>query len=160
MSEPVAKLVPVNDPVQTDLYEVRRTIYPRAVHGWFANWRWSLVFLTQAVFYGLPWLTINGRQAVLFDLGSRKFYVFGHVFWPQDFIFLTALQDQIYEETALSTGAVDYVEKSRSFGILLARISLIRGAGKLPGSGESEDERHAAGFRLIAPIGVRARDAV
>lgn len=56
-------------------------------------------------------------------------------------IFLTALQDQIYEETALSTGAVDYVEKSRSFGILLARISLIRGAGKLPGSGESEDER-------------------
>ncbi len=26
--------------------------------------------------------------------------------------------------------------------------------------GESEDERHAAGFRLIAPIGVRARDVV
>lgn len=26
--------------------------------------------------------------------------------------------------------------------------------------GESEDERHEAGFRLIAPIGVRARDAV
>ena len=25
--------------------------------------------------------------------------------------------------------------------------------------GESEDERHAAGFRLIAPIGVRARSA-
>ena len=26
--------------------------------------------------------------------------------------------------------------------------------------GESEDERHAAGYRLIAPIGVRARSAV
>lgn len=26
--------------------------------------------------------------------------------------------------------------------------------------GESEDERHEAGYRLIAPIGVRARDAV
>lgn len=26
--------------------------------------------------------------------------------------------------------------------------------------GESEDQRHQAGFRLIAPIGVRARDAV
>jgi WhiB family transcriptional regulator, redox-sensing transcriptional regulator len=26
--------------------------------------------------------------------------------------------------------------------------------------GESEDERHAAGFRLIAPIGVRARNVV
>ena len=55
------------------LYEVRKTIHPRAVHGWFAAWRWALVFLTQAVFYGLPWLTWNGRQAVLFDLGARKF---------------------------------------------------------------------------------------
>ena len=26
--------------------------------------------------------------------------------------------------------------------------------------GESEDERHAAGFRLIAPIGVRARNVI
>lgn len=26
--------------------------------------------------------------------------------------------------------------------------------------GESEDQRHTAGYRLIAPIGVRARDAV
>ena len=26
--------------------------------------------------------------------------------------------------------------------------------------GESEDERHAAGYRLIAPIGVRARNVV
>lgn len=59
-------------------------------------------------------------------------------------IFLTALQDQIYEETALSTGAVDYVEKSRSFGILLARISLIRGAGKLSGGGEGDEEGEPA----------------
>ena len=55
-------------------------------------------------------------------------------------IFLTALQDQIYEETALSTGAVDYVEKSRSFGILLARINLIRGSGKLPGTNADGDD--------------------
>ena len=55
-------------------------------------------------------------------------------------IFLTALQDQIYEETALSTGAVDYVEKSRSFGILLARINLIRGTGKAPGSSAEGDD--------------------
>src|SRR5690606_9807478 len=33
----------------------------------------------------------NGRQAVLFDLAARKFYIFGYVFWPQDFIYLTAL---------------------------------------------------------------------
>jgi cytochrome c oxidase accessory protein FixG len=73
------------------LYEIRKRIHPRAVHGLFAGWRWALVFATQAIFYGLPWLTWNDRQAVLFDLAARKFYIFGAVFWPQDVIYLTAL---------------------------------------------------------------------
>ncbi len=63
----------------------------RAVHGWFAQWRWALVFATQLIFYGLPWLTWNGRQAVLFEITARKFYIFGLVLWPQDVIYLTAL---------------------------------------------------------------------
>jgi cytochrome c oxidase accessory protein FixG len=79
------------DEVEQALYEVRRKIYPRAVHGWFARWRWSLIWLTQIVFYGTPWLVWNDRQAVLFDLGARKFYILGLVLWPQDFIYLTAL---------------------------------------------------------------------
>ncbi len=74
---------------EEEVYEVRRKIYPRAVHGWFAGWRVFFVVLTQVIFYGLPWLQWNGRQAVLFDLASRKFYIFGLVFWPQDFIYLT-----------------------------------------------------------------------
>jgi cytochrome c oxidase accessory protein FixG len=74
-----------------DLYEVRKKIYPRAVTGAFARWRWAAVFITQLVFYGAPWLTWNGRQAVLFDLAARKFYIFGLVFWPQDFIYLAVL---------------------------------------------------------------------
>jgi cytochrome c oxidase accessory protein FixG len=78
-------------PVEEPLYEVRREIYPRAVSGWFAGWRVALVVATQLVFYGAPWLQWNGRQAVLFDLGARKFYVFGLVLWPQDFIYLTLL---------------------------------------------------------------------
>ena len=73
------------------LYEIRKKIYPRAVHGAFARWRWGLVFLTQSIFYLLPWLSWNGRQAVLFDLGARKFYIFGWVFWPQDVIYLAVL---------------------------------------------------------------------
>ena len=77
--------------VEQSLYEVRKKIYPRAVSGVFAGWRWGLVWLTQVIFYGLPWMTWNNRQAVLFDLGARKFYIFGLVFWPQDFIYLTAL---------------------------------------------------------------------
>ena len=66
-------------------------IYPRSVQGVFAQWRWLMVFTTQAVFYGLPWLEWGQRQAVLFDLGARRFYIFGLVLYPQDFIYLTAL---------------------------------------------------------------------
>src|SRR5690348_8614514 len=91
MSRQQARLIPVTAPVEVDLYEVRRTIHPRTVHGWFASWRVALVVLTQLVFYGLAWVPWNGRQAVLFDLAARKFYIFGLVLWPQDFIFLTSL---------------------------------------------------------------------
>ncbi len=73
------------------LYQKQRKIYARAVSGWFAGWRWVLVWITQLVFYGLPWLEWNGRQAVLFDLGARRFYIFGLVLYPQDFIYLTGL---------------------------------------------------------------------
>jgi len=73
------------------LYQKQKKIYARAVSGWFAGWRWALVWITQLVFYGLPWLEWNSRQAVLFDLGARRFYIFGLVLYPQDFIFLTGL---------------------------------------------------------------------
>nr|WP_142849896.1 response regulator transcription factor [Telmatospirillum sp. J64-1] len=51
-------------------------------------------------------------------------------------IFLTALTDQIYEEAALATGAVDFVEKSRSFSIVKRRIELIMSGLKTGGAGE------------------------
>ena len=73
------------------LLEVSRKIYPRAVTGVYARWRWAVVWLTQLVYYGLPWVRWNGREAVLFDLASRKFYLFGMVLYPQDFIYLTGL---------------------------------------------------------------------
>ena len=73
------------------LYEAQKKIYPRAVTGTFAKWRWVFVWLTQIVFYGLPWLPWGERQAVLFDLASRRFYIFGYVLYPQDFIYLTGL---------------------------------------------------------------------
>jgi cytochrome c oxidase accessory protein FixG len=82
---------PKDAPLEISLYEVSRKIYPRAVRGWFAAWRWTLVWATQLVFYGGAWLTWNDRQAVLFDIAHRKFYLFGLVFWPQDIIYLTVL---------------------------------------------------------------------
>jgi cytochrome c oxidase accessory protein FixG len=93
----VVKQLPTGQPpapkgdVEEALYAVRQKIYPRAVTGVFARWRVILVLFTQLVFYGGPWLTWGGRQAVLFDLVERKFYIFGLVLWPQDFIWLTGL---------------------------------------------------------------------
>jgi cytochrome c oxidase accessory protein FixG len=73
------------------LYADRQKIYPRAVFGLFSKWRWVLVWFTQLIFYGLPWLEWNARQGVLFDLEARRFYIFGLVLYPQDFIYLTGL---------------------------------------------------------------------
>ncbi|MFZ4482274.1 MAG: 4Fe-4S binding protein, partial [Rhodoferax sp.] len=73
------------------LYASHQKIYPRSVSGLFSRWRWGMVWLTQLIFYGLPWLEWGQRQAVLFDLGARRFYIFGLVLYPQDFIYLTGL---------------------------------------------------------------------
>src|SRR6476661_4835347 len=73
------------------MYAAREEIYAREVQGRYASLRWVCVWLTQILFYGLPWVSWNGRQAVLFDLLARKFYIFGIVLWPQDFIYLAAL---------------------------------------------------------------------
>ncbi|OGB20795.1 MAG: cytochrome c oxidase accessory protein CcoG [Burkholderiales bacterium RIFCSPLOWO2_02_FULL_57_36] len=73
------------------MYAAREEIYPREAKGRYATLRWVFVWLTQLIFYGLPWMSWNDRQAVLFDLAARKFYIFGIVLWPQDFIYLAVL---------------------------------------------------------------------
>jgi cytochrome c oxidase accessory protein FixG len=87
----VVKLHKRSDTEHDSLYEVRQKVYPRAVSGRFAAWRWALVWITQIIFYGMPWLPWNDRQAVLFDLAHRKFYVFSWVFWPQDVFYLAVI---------------------------------------------------------------------
>ena len=84
------------DVINASLIGISQKIYPRAVSGVFARWRWSMVWLTQAIYYGMPWLPwpLTGdiqRQAVLFDLAQRKFYIFGLLLHPQDFIYLSAI---------------------------------------------------------------------
>ncbi len=73
------------------LYEKPEKIYPRSVSGRYTRLRWATVWLTQLVFYGVPWLVWNGRQAVLFDLDVPRFFVFGLVLQPHDLVFLAAL---------------------------------------------------------------------
>ena len=87
----VAPAKPAAEQEVVSLYAAQKKIYPRSVHGRFNNWRIVFVVLTQLLFLGLPWLRWDGRQAVNFDLVERKFYLFGLIVWPQDFIYLAAL---------------------------------------------------------------------
>jgi cytochrome c oxidase accessory protein FixG len=73
------------------LFKAEPKVYPRTIKGFFQRWRWGFVWLTQIIFYGLCWLPWNGRQAVLFDLDARRFYLFDLVLWPQDTIYLAVL---------------------------------------------------------------------
>jgi cytochrome c oxidase accessory protein FixG len=93
VNDPVKKVIPiqVSDNELVSLYQSSKKIYPRSVTGRFTNWRWALVWLTQLVFYGLPWIQWGERQLVLFDLEARRFFIFGLVLYPQDFIYLTGL---------------------------------------------------------------------
>lgn len=74
-------------------------------------------------------------------------------------IFLTALDDQIYEEAALNSGAVDFVEKSRSFQIVRSRIELILEGlkGRGPGAGaDGDDAQLVIGELDLRPASRRA----
>jgi len=83
---------PARDTAQpTSYYEARRKIYPRETEGRFQRLRNLAVWALLGLYYVLPWVPWDGRQSVLFDLPARKFYVFGLVFWPQDFFYLTWL---------------------------------------------------------------------
>jgi cytochrome c oxidase accessory protein FixG len=73
------------------LYRKEPKIYPRKVKGRFARLRVISVWVLLGLYYLLPWITINGKQSVLFDLPARKFYIFGMTFWPQDFVYLALL---------------------------------------------------------------------
>jgi len=77
--------------VVLSLYRSEDKIYARRVSGFFNNWRWVMVWVTQLFFYGVPWLQWDGRQAMLFDLEGMRFYVFGLIFHPQDLIYLAFL---------------------------------------------------------------------
>jgi cytochrome c oxidase accessory protein FixG len=73
------------------LYEVRKKIHYRTVTGLFNHWRVFFVWFTQIAWFALPWLPWGDRQAVLFDLDARKFYIFDMVLWPQEFIWLAII---------------------------------------------------------------------
>ena len=91
MSTATKPVAAEGDEAMVSLYAAHKKVYPRSVTGLFAKWRWFFVFATQLFFYGVPWLQWGGRQAMLFDLETRRFYILGLVLYPQDVIYLAAI---------------------------------------------------------------------
>ncbi len=79
------------DAAPESFYVAHEKIYPREVKGRYATLRNLAVWVLLGIYYVFPWLSWDDRQAVLFDLPARKFYIFGLTFWPQDFFFMAWL---------------------------------------------------------------------
>jgi len=77
---------------ESDSYYVsERKVYPRDASGRFSRLRIAAMVWLLGMYYAFPWVSWQGRQAVLLDLPARKFLVFGWMFLPQDFLFLAVL---------------------------------------------------------------------
>jgi cytochrome c oxidase accessory protein FixG len=83
----------------------RRWVYSSLVKGFFYNRRVIVAYGLMALYLLAPWVTIGGKQAVLFDFAHRKFTFFGATFWATDTIFvlfaLTGLGLALFLFTAL-----------------------------------------------------------
>ena len=81
----------IDTPIEESYYAAHQKVYPREVSGTFSRSRITAAWVLLGLFYGLPWLRWEGRQAILFDLPARQFHLFGLTLWPQDFVFLAWL---------------------------------------------------------------------
>ena len=64
-------------------------IFTRSFTGRFRNFRLLGASFLALLFFGTSWINWNGHQAILWDLDSRQFHIFGTTFWPQDFMLLS-----------------------------------------------------------------------
>ncbi len=63
----------------------RKWVFAKKPHGRFYKWRTLLSWFYFIVFFGTPFIHINGRPLFLFNVTEAKFILFTKVFWPQDF---------------------------------------------------------------------------
>jgi len=83
-----------DEEIEMPLYQKRIPIYTRTVKGKFRSFKTGVLLLAYSLYFILPWLpwsrASGSHQAVLFDLVTRRFFLFDLVVYPQD-IFLLSL---------------------------------------------------------------------
>lgn len=63
-------------------------VYPKKPSGSFHRKRVATSVVLLSLFFAGPFLEIGGRPLLLLNVFERKFVVWGHAFWPQDFVLL------------------------------------------------------------------------
>lgn len=71
-----------------ELYASREKIYVRRMKGVFQRIRSVSLSLLIGMYFLFAWINIDDKPLILFDISAQKFYLFGIVFWPQDFTLL------------------------------------------------------------------------
>ena len=74
-----------------NLYEAEDKVYVRHITGFYQRLRRYTGIPLLLGYVLMPWLVIDGRPAMLFDLPSRKFYILWMTFSPQDGMYLAWL---------------------------------------------------------------------
>jgi cytochrome c oxidase accessory protein FixG len=78
------------------LYAPRRKIFPRRIDGTFRRLKWLVMLVTLSIYYATPWIRWDRGefapdQAVLVDLGNRRFFFFFIEIWPQEFYYVAGM---------------------------------------------------------------------
>lgn len=63
-------------------------VFPRKPRGKFTNYRSLVAYFLLALFFTIPFITINGNPFLLINVVERHFYIFGQPFYLQDFFVL------------------------------------------------------------------------
>ncbi len=62
----------------------REYVFPKKPKGKLHNYRLIVSWILLAIFFGMPFVKMNGDPLFLIDVINRKFIFFGQIFWPQD----------------------------------------------------------------------------
>ena len=87
---------PPRQQLPTKLFEKRTKVHNKRIDGPFRRFKWFVMFVTLAIYYGTPWIRWDRGpyapdQAVLVDLANRRFYMFGIEIWPHEFYYVAGL---------------------------------------------------------------------
>lgn len=86
----------VNGPLNRELFEAKKKIYPKRTKGNFRTFKWVSMILLLGFYYIGPWIRwdrgpTSPNQAILVDFEHSRFYFFFIEIWPQELYYIAGL---------------------------------------------------------------------